>query len=480
MEIRVPEVSLIVLVGASGSGKSTFARKHFRLTEIVSSDACRGIVSDDENSLEATPDAFKLVHFIVGMRLKNGLLTVVDATNVQAGSRQKLLQLAKDYHVLPTAIVFDLPPEICIERDRNRADRTVGGHVIHRQRQQLKKSLVQLKREGFRSIQVLSSVEEVDAIEGVSRALLYNNKKEACGPFDIIGDVHGCRLELVELLEKLGYEVQNSHEVLSKPAFGYRITPPPGRRVIFVGDLVDRGPDSPGALKIAMSMVYSGAALCVPGNHDAKLLKWLRGKQVKLNYGLDRTVEQLRGESGDFKEHLKEFLSGLISHYVLDGGKLVVAHAGLPENMHGRASGAVRSFCLYGDNTGEKDEFGLPVRRNWTLDYRGQAKVVFGHTPVPEAHWLNNAIDIDTGCVFGGKLTALRYPEDELVEVEAKERYAIPSKPMDHPSNPFYITQNKYDDLLDIADLSGKLILQTRLRKTLPSGKRTPSQPWKP
>ena len=467
MEIKIPETSLVLLIGASGSGKSTFARKHFRSTEIVSSDACRGIVSDNENNLDATNDAFELVHFIIGKRLRNGLLTVVDATNVQAESRQKLLQLSKEHHVLPSAIVFDLPQEVCAERDEKRPDRTVGGRVIYRQRQQLKKSLSQLKREGFRKVHIFNSADEVDAVAGIERERLYNNKKDEHGPFDIIGDVHGCLVELIELLEKLGYGVHRVPETDEPASFGFRVVPPAGRKVVFVGDLVDRGPDSPGALKLAMSMVGSGTALCVPGNHDAKLLKWLNGKKVKLNYGLDKTVEQLAGTSENFKEQLREFLSGLISHYVLDGGNLVIAHAGLPENMHGRASGAVRSFCLYGDTTGEKDAFGLPVRRNWALDYRGRAKVVFGHTPVPEAAWLNNAIDIDTGCVFGGKLTALRYPEGELVEVAAKEQHAVPSKPMDHPSNSFYISQNTYDDLLDIDDVSGKLILHTRLRNNV-------------
>ena len=167
------------------------------------------------------------------------------------------------------------------------------------------------------------------------------------------------------------------------------------------------------------------------------------------------------------KEDVREFLYSLISHYILDNGKLAVAHAGIKEEMQGRGSGAVRSFCLYGETTGEIDEFGLPVRYNWASEYRGKAKVVFGHTPVPKAEWLNKTIDIDTGCVFGGELTALRYPEEELVSVKAKEVYCEPVKPLETESDSNLSHQQEYDDLLNIDDVIGKRIVQTRLRNNL-------------
>ncbi|HRG07248.1 MAG TPA: polynucleotide kinase-phosphatase, partial [Cyclobacteriaceae bacterium] len=147
--------------------------------------------------------------------------------------------------------------------------------------------------------------------------------------------------------------------------------------------------------------------------------KYLSGKDVQLKHGLALTVEQLKTENTHFINQVKDFLYGMVSHYVFDNGRLVVAHAGLKEEMQGRGSGAVRSFCMFGETTGETDEFGLPVRFNWASEYRGKAMVVYGHTPVPEAQWLNRTIDIDTGCVFGGKLSALRYPEEELVSVDA-------------------------------------------------------------
>lgn len=466
MEIKVPELSLVVLIGISGSGKSSFAKKHFKRTEILSSDECRALISDDENSQSATDDAFDVLYYIAGKRLKSGLLTVIDATNVQKESRKGLIELGRTYHCLPVAIVLDLPEKVCEERNQSRPDRNFGRHVIRKQNQQLKKSIRGLKDEGFRQIFILKSPEEVDAVLEIKREKLYNDKKDETGPFDIIGDVHGCFDELQELLLKLGYSINRVDE--REKNFGFNVIAPENRKVIFVGDLVDRGPDSPSVLRLVMSMVNSGVAYCVPGNHDLKLQKYLNGKQVQLKHGLEITVKQLETETVQFKSTVEKFLYGLISHYVFDNGKLVVAHAGLKEEMQGRGSGAVRSFCMYGETTGEIDEFGLPVRHNWAKEYRGKAKVVYGHTPVPEAEWLNKTINIDTGCVFGGKLTALRYPEEELVSVKAKMVYCEPVRPINFNENQNKLSsQQEYDDLLNIEDVTGKRIVQTRLRNNI-------------
>jgi protein phosphatase len=182
-----------------------------------------------------------------------------------------------------------------------------------------------------------------------------------------------------------------------------------------------------------MGMTAAGSALAVSGNHEAKLLRALRGRDVKISHGLAESLSQIEAREGEepgFRASAERFLDGLVSHYVLDGGRLVVAHAGLKEAYHGRASGRVRSFALYGDTTGETDEFGLPVRYPWAHDYRGRAMVLYGHTPVPSAEWVNNTMCLDTGCVFGGRLTALRYPERELVSVPARRTYYEPAKPL--------------------------------------------------
>jgi len=454
--ITIPELSFVILIGASGSGKSSFARKHFKSTEILSSDFCRGLVSDDENDQGATKDAFEILHFIAAKRLAAGRLTVIDATNVQSEARKPFVELARRFHVLPVAIVLNLPEKICQERNQGRADRDFGVHVIRQQAQQLRRSLRDLKREGFRHIYVLDTVESIESTV-IERQPLWNNLKHIHGPFDVIGDVHGCFDELVELLRKLDYIVAESDGVV-------HVQPPEGRKIIFLGDLVDRGPNIPAVLKLVMGMVADGNALCVPGNHDMKLVRVLKGKQVQITHGLAESLEQLEKESPEFGKQVLEFLYGLVSHYVLDDGKLVVAHAGLKEEMQGRGSGKVRDFALFGETTGETDEFGLPIRYNWAAEYRGNAMVVYGHTPVPEPEWLNRTINIDTGCVFGGKLTALRYPEKELVSVLAARTYAEPVRPFLATEDQAPLTaQQQHDDLLDIAEVLGKRIISTRL-----------------
>ena len=456
MKITIPELSLVVLIGPSGSGKSSFGRKQFLPTEVVSSDACRGLVSDNENDQSATDDAFDLLHTIVRKRLARGRLTVVDATNVQPEARKSLVELAREYHVLPVAMVFNVAEKLCHERNASRPDRQFGAHVVRNQAQQLRRSLRGLDREGFRYVYKFFTPEEVDAVT-IERQPLWNNRREEHGPFDVIGDVHGCLDELVQLMGTLGYQVERGNATFS-------VLPPDGRKLVFVGDLVDRGPATPDVLRLVMGMVDAGLAFCVPGNHDIKLVKALKGRDVQLTHGLAESLQQLERESPEFRSDALKFLDELVSHYVFDDGKLVVAHAGLKESMQGRGSGKVRDFALYGETTGETDEFGLPVRYNWSADYRGKALVVYGHTPVSEPLWLNGTVNIDTGCVFGGRLTALRYPEREIVSVPAKATYYESKKPfLANESLAPRAAQHAADDVLDIDDVIGKRLIDTRL-----------------
>jgi protein phosphatase len=461
MKITIPELSLVVLIGPSGCGKSSFGRKHFKQTEVLSSDFCRGLVSDDENSQPATKDAFEVLHFIARKRLAAGKLTVVDATNVQPEARKPLVELAREFHVLPVAIVLNLPERLCQDRNKTRHDRDFGPHVIRNQSQQLRRSLRGLEREGFRHLFILDSPEEIDAAT-IERQPLWNNLKGEHGPFDIIGDIHGCFDELSALLQKLGYQIGDRDT-------NFALTPPDGRKAFFVGDLVDRGPRIPDVLRLVMNAVAAGTGLCVPGNHDIKLLRHLKGRNVQLTHGLADSITQLENETPEFKQQVAGFIDDLVSHYVLDDGNLVVAHAGLKEEMQGRGSGKVRDFALYGETTGETDEFGLPVRYNWAADYRGKATVVYGHTPVAEPEWLNRTINIDTGCVFGGNLTALRYPEKELVSVPAVCTYYESVKPFlaEPAPSPQLSAQQLLDDLLDIDDVIGKRIISTKFQRNI-------------
>jgi protein phosphatase len=460
--IEVPELSLVVLIGASGSGKSTLARQLFRSTEILSSDFFRGLVSDDENDQSATPDAFDALYYLLDKRLARGNLTVVDATNVRAEDRKRLVAHARKHHCFAIAIVVNTAESVCLERNKTRPDRAFGPHVIRRQIADLRRGLRGLEREGFRYVHILNDAAEVE----VRRVPLWNNKKDQTGPFDIIGDLHGCADELRALLERLGW-VRSSLAVAESPWGDECWQHPLGRRAVFLGDLVDRGPHVLDTLRIARNMVQAGTAFCVAGNHDVKFMRWLRGKQVQVKHGLASSIAEVEALPGEDRGKLASFLDGLVSHYVLDGGRLVVAHAGLREEMHGRSSGAVREFCLYGETTGETDEFGLPVRYNWASEYRGKAAVVYGHTPVPEAEWLNNTANIDTGAVFGGKLTALRYPERELVSVASAQVYCAPVRPLVPIAAEARTSQQELDDVLDLGDISGKRIVETRLHRSI-------------
>ncbi len=447
----MPAMGLVLLVGVSGSGKSTFGARHFLPSAVISSDFCRGLVSDDENDQTATKDAFDVLHYIVGTRLRRGLLTVVDATNVQRDARASLVKLAKEHDVLVDAIVLDVPEDVAIARNRDRPDRTFGDHVVGRQRRDLKRSIKGMRKEGFRRVHELHGVDEIESAT-VGREKSWNDLRDRTGPFDIVGDVHGCASELRTLLAELGWQLELDADGLAVGAVH-----PEGRTAVFVGDLVDRGPDTPGVLQLVMGMVAAGTALCVSGNHEAKLVRALRGAKVKVAHGLAESLEQLAAKPEEFRDAVLTFMDGLISHYVLDDGGLVVAHAGLKEAYHGRASGRVRSFALYGDTTGETDEFGLPVRYPWAREYRGRAMVVYGHTPVPEAEWVNNTICLDTGVVFGGTLTALRYPERELVSVPAEQQWYEPARPL-VAAGP---TSERVANVLHIDDVAGTRWLET-------------------
>lgn len=239
--------------------------------------------------------------------------------------------------------------------------------------------------------------------------------------YDIIGDIHGCYDELDKLLTKLGY----CYHLESDKSINH-----PTRKAIFVGDLIDRGPNSPAVLSLVMEMVKGGAALCVLGNHDDKLRRYLKGNKIKINNGLQSTIDQLE-KTKEFSKNgphsarhmdfgkLQKFLEGLPTQLLLDDGKLLVAHAGLKEKYHGVHNKKSRAKALYGETTGEKDADGYPVRKDWASKYTGDRVIVHGHVRGEEVRIKNKVYNLDTSCVYGGKLTALRYPEMEIVSVDA-------------------------------------------------------------
>lgn len=268
------------------------------------------------------------------------------------------------------------------------------------------------------------------AVRGGARADL----RHVAGPFDIIGDVHGCVSELVELVERLGWLVDFEESDGLRVA---RVVPPPRRIAVFVGDLVDRGPASPDVLRIVMAMMRTGRACCVIGNHDDKFRRWLAGNRVRISHGLEQTVQQIEAEPADtavdFRAEIAAFLASLPIYLELAGGALVVAHAGIEADMIGRESDAIRRFCIYGDTDGHRDANGLSIRYNWAARYRGSAHVVYGHTPVEEPVVLNGTVCIDTGCCFGGALTAYKWPEREVITVLAHANHATRLRPFGLP-----------------------------------------------
>lgn len=397
MQIKIPDFALVIIVGANSTFKRDFINQYFSDIEIV-----------DSTDLKLMED-----------RLKNKLFTMVNQIDLQPKPFQILARLAKKYHCKPVAIVFNIDEKVL----KNYANEPI--HLIRKQINQVKTFTKNHKYNGIRKVYKLDSIEKISE-STLFRYKLWCNKQNEPGPFDIIGDIHGCAEELEQLLLKLNYQVETGE----KFPFGYQITPPNNRKAFFVGDLTDRGPDSPKVLRMVMSMVKQKKAFCVRGNHDDKLYRQLLGKNVKLQHGLETTVEQLDKEPLEFVEQARDFLGKLANHYVLDNGDLVIAHAGLQESMHGRDSGKVNSFCLYGETTGKIDEFGYVERLNWAADYRSETAVVYGHTPQGKAVWQNNTMNIDTGCVFGGWLTALRYPEREVVQVKAIEEHYEYGKPL--------------------------------------------------
>jgi len=313
-------------------------------------------------------------------------VTVVDATGASREQRTELVVLAKRRNATPVALTIGMTEW-------------------------------SLREQGFRRVHVFADQAAVDAVRLVAERLP-NDRRDEAGPFDVIGDVHGCRVELEELLRELGYLVLHDDRGRAVDA-----RHPRGRKVGFVGDLVDRGPDTPGVLRLVMGMAEAGNALCVRGNHEDKLVKALRGNDVRRTHGLAESMDQLGRESAGFRQRVLEFCDALVPHYVLDGGALVLAHAGLPERYHGRESARMRSLAIWGENTGVSDDDGNPVRYPWAEEYEGEAVVLYGHTPVADAKWVNGTLCLDTGCVFGGKLTALRYPEREILSVPARRTW---------------------------------------------------------
>ena len=375
MNIPVYDYTLILLMGASGAGKTTFARKHFFDYEINESDR---------------PDLTRT-------------LQVMDGNWLDQEKRREVLKDAKKENYLRIGIVFDLDEEALFAHGRKPSP------DLRSQRQQASSLKKRLREEGFDQLYFLNSDEETNSVTIERRKPVFDLKNET-GPFDIIGDVHGCLAELEKLIRKLGYQEKEgiySHK--------------DNRKLIFVGDIVDRGPDSLGVIRLIMKLCSQNIAFMVQGNHDDRLLRYLKGNAVEVKHGLETTAEEFRNVSDGEKQEIIRFLENTPTYYVFDNGNLLAVHAGIKESYVGKYTKRIREFCLFGLTTGEINEIGMPVRLDWARDYKGDTLIVYGHTPGLYVYRQNNAICVDTGCVFMNRLSALRYPEMTVVDVRKKK-----------------------------------------------------------
>jgi protein phosphatase len=330
--------------------------------------------------------------------------------------RQNLIRIARRYQIPVYLLIMDTPLSICHQRNRNSNIEPLQIEIQFHQTQSISNIATQ---EGFSHIFSASKFVGNKGLMPLRKTLPIRRKH--CSSCDIIGDIHGCFEELQQLLHLLGYRHTSEYDCYNHPA---------DRKAIFLGDIVDRGPNSTAVIDLVIAMVKQNQAIYLPGNHCDKFVRYLQGNNVMINHGLENTLENLKIYDAKAREYLSqqfiEMYEQAPPYLMLDNDKLLVSHAGLPEAFHGRLSNKIRSFALYGDVTGKIDECGRPMRRDWAKEYRGKTLVVYGHTPTLYPRFVNNTINIDQGCVFGGSLSALRYPERELVSIPAKYIYWQP------------------------------------------------------
>jgi protein phosphatase len=415
---------IIVLIGPAGSGKSTWAAAQFPGEVVLSSDELRRWLTDDAEEQSCSKDAFAVLNQLADLRLKYGRRVIVDATNVKHDARRVWWELARSRQLPCAAIWFDVPLDVCIARQQRRA-RKVSPNIIERQRAELGEIRERLEREPWDMVVRLAfEGDEVGAAARYEVLRPYEPpaRQEAAagglriyrpGAFDIVGDVHGCKDELLALMAALGWQ--------DSPGAGW--THPEGRLLVFVGDLVDRGPDSLGVLRLVAELCRHGRALLVRGNHDDKLRRLLRGNDVKVDALSPEARASLVEDALPMLEDAPYW--ALLAPAEQGGWGVVVAHAAWRPQVASSKLDYARFYCLYGPTTGKTDVDGYPERVDWRPAYPADGPLcVVGHTPyLGPVVQHGNTLCLDTGCVFGGHLTALRWPERAFVQIPAARAY---------------------------------------------------------
>ncbi|MBL4847881.1 MAG: metallophosphoesterase [Planctomycetes bacterium] len=412
-ELEIPSPSLVLIWGCEGSGAGAFAERLFGARALRARTFRRAVSGEADAPRWAGPFAASVLATVAERRARgaSGLPLAVEFEPWEGHDPTAFSTIARRAGLPCRVLALSVPARRCRAR---RPDLSV--EETSAQRKRFDQALGELRKRKGVSVEVLAHPDQITGWRG--RPLACDRRDER-GPFDLIGDVHGCYEELVLLLGQLGYTRDD--------AGGYQH--PEGRRLVFLGDFTDRGPRNLDALRLVMRAV-AGGALAVRGNHDDKLRRYLAGRKVSISHGLQVTVDELEalpeGEALPFRTAVEDFLADLPSHLVLDGGDLVAVHGGLEERLIGREGGRVDSFALYGDPSGKLDADGYPERRDWAQAYRGPAWIAYGHTPIGHAAWRHRTICIDQGCVFGGALSALRWPERTTLCVPAQSSHSPP------------------------------------------------------
>lgn len=411
---EIAENALIVFMGMDPDTMRQYAHQHFPHIRYIDLEECYKLLSDENSDLTITDiEVFDFFLSWIHQRTAIGNPTIAGGNWLHRSQRKQLAEVASKNHVSLQLLLFTLKTK--------RASTSV---------KRFHAALQTLKQEGFKKIIALDHESQLNA-PAFHRKPLAVNLRHLSGPFDIIGDVHGCFDELRQLLHQLGHTL-----TYEKAAWG--IDHPQKRKLIFVGDLADRGPKSVDTLTFVMDLTLAHKAYAIKGNHDDKLFRYLKGNNIAAQHGLETTIVELEHQEKAFHQRLYHFLKNLPAHLVLDRGNLVVTHAAIHARYIGKEDPVIEQFCMYGPTTGKLDENGFPERLRWQEDYDGKAWVVYGHTPVLTAAWQGNTVNIDTGAVYGNGLTALRYPEWTTVFQPSFHTYApskrLEIKPSDLPA----------------------------------------------